>query len=174
MLSLLKMRRSSDRITALGARYGDPLHHRMHCNRVLDGGARASPADDEGREAISRRPYRFVRYGSAGQSIKGIQDFAIGFLRAERADLSPMNEERRDHQRVPILVDGTILMRNGSLYPCRIKDVSRGGALIAFTHADKLPKRFFVMIGEAGAAREVVVSWRRDGEVGVQFVARQD
>lgn len=78
-------------------------------------------------------------------------------------------DDRRTNARVPVLVAGELRLRNGLAFPCRVRDLSRGGALIVFPQADKLPKRFFLRIGSA-EPREIVVAWRGADEVGVQFV----
>lgn len=78
--------------------------------------------------------------------------------------------ERRVNQRMPVMLAGEVQINSRVALPCRVRDVSRGGALIAFAKADKLPERFGLRIGTAAAAREVLVAWRGDGEVGVRFV----
>jgi hypothetical protein len=54
--------------------------------------------------------------------------------------------------------------------PCRIVNISRGGAAITFEQADMPPIRFGLQIVATNSLLEVEVAWWRQGQIGVRFL----
>jgi hypothetical protein len=77
----------------------------------------------------------------------------------------------RKHKRKAVLMEA-LLHLPGSSAPrqCRIIDISQGGARLS-VDPTPLPKTFTLLLSANGAVRRVcVLRWRRDREVGVEFV----
>lgn len=83
-----------------------------------------------------------------------------------------MSDERRyavDRQRT--LIAAVARYGSGALScPCRIRNISPGGARLAVDPAVTLPDRFTLEIPSRGATHSVEVRWRSADEMGVQFV----
>lgn len=78
--------------------------------------------------------------------------------------------DRRSNPRVNVHVDARIFLAGGIVLKCRTRDLSRGGVLIVFEKAEKLPARFGLRIGTSPDLREVEVAWRGTSELGARFV----
>jgi PilZ domain-containing protein len=66
-----------------------------------------------------------------------------------------------------------ILWANKRL-PCRITNVSRGGAMLLVKNPDWLPRTFDVMDTFSGKKRRASVAWVEGNKIGVRFHAAAD
>ena len=76
---------------------------------------------------------------------------------------------RRD-ERQSVSRPARIDLGDGNLLPCRIADVSAGGALLFITNGEWLPKTFVLIDTFNNTRREVRVVWTADNRVGVRFL----
>ena len=67
-----------------------------------------------------------------------------------RAQILPLNEERRRHQRVRIDLLGRMMLENRQEYACRIVNMSPGGAAIMAEAVGKLGERVIAYIDHLG------------------------
>lgn len=82
----------------------------------------------------------------------------------------PMRNEKREFGRRTTCLGGWIEVRGRPAIPCRVLDVSEGGARLRFPAATALPKRFNLRI-DTGSMVHVCELRRGDGtEFGVEFV----
>ncbi len=77
----------------------------------------------------------------------------------------------RKHKRKTFVLDAVINLADGSKpRPCTVVDISQGGACLAVDPLP-LPDKFTLLLSSSGnVRRECLLKWRRDGEVGVQFL----
>lgn len=80
------------------------------------------------------------------------------------------SEQRQDSERRKAFVPGKVVVQNPpfSSY-CTVRDLSNGGAKLAFGSIPKLPDIFELQIPSQGKAHEVEIRWQRGLQVGVQF-----
>lgn len=106
--------------------------------------------------------------------------FEVGFQTGDRRKKSVVEHdegfverregERRAHQRMPAALGARIeLLDMGTTYDCKIVNISKGGALIEMDNAAILPAEFRLSIPAKGLRKTVVVRWRGDHNVGVEF-----
>jgi hypothetical protein len=67
-----------------------------------------------------------------------------------RARILPLNEERRRHQRVRIDLLGRLMLENRQEYPCRIVNMSPGGAAIMSDAPAKIGERVIAYVDHLG------------------------
>ena len=67
-----------------------------------------------------------------------------------RARILPLNEERRRHQRVRIDLLGRLMLENRQEYPCRIVNMSPGGAAVMATTPSKIGERVIAYVDHLG------------------------
>ena len=67
-----------------------------------------------------------------------------------RARSLPLNEERRRHQRVRIDLLGRLMLENRQEYPCRIVNMSPGGAAVMATTPGKIGERVIAYVDHLG------------------------
>jgi hypothetical protein len=78
-------------------------------------------------------------------------------------------EHRRD-RRIRVLKSARIVFNGGySVYDCRVKNLSRGGALLEMPSLLGIPGSFDLMLD--GARRPCRVMWRTERLMGVAFEA---
>jgi hypothetical protein len=79
-------------------------------------------------------------------------------------------EQRKDGERRKAFVPGKVVVKQPpfSSY-CTVRDLSAGGAKLAFGSIPKLPQVFQLEIPSQGATHEVELRWQRGLQVGVQF-----
>ena len=80
-----------------------------------------------------------------------------------------MQNLRKD-PRVSIQLAAEITLPNLVALECRVRDLSRGGALLAMEDVTRLPAQFGLRLATSNTVRQVAVRWMRQGEVGVRFV----
>jgi len=85
--------------------------------------------------------------------------------------LSALNRDRRAAPRTPTALRGKVFP--GQL-DCTIVDFSKLGARLRFSEPPEVGETLIVVVWSSGLAFEAVTRWRRDDEVGVQFVACRD
>ena len=81
------------------------------------------------------------------------------------------SEQRKDGDRRRAFVPGKVVAEDPpySSY-CTVRDLSTGGAKLAFGAIPKLPDIFELQIPSQGKAHEVELRWQRGLQVGVQFL----
>lgn len=89
------------------------------------------------------------------QSIAGAQPTAPGVI------------ERREFGRREVALPGQILVPLRPALPCRLLNVSRGGALLEVVGADFVPNRFKLQVGNFIADCEI--RHRTSRSIGVEF-----
>lgn len=67
-----------------------------------------------------------------------------------RAKILPLNEERRRHQRVRIDLLGRLMLENRQEYPCRIINMSPGGAAVMADAPGKVGERVIAYVDHLG------------------------
>jgi hypothetical protein len=83
---------------------------------------------------------------------------------AERAD-------RRAYARQPVNLPGTVLVPGKSPLPCTIRDVSKGGVMIALPVPAALPQRFVISVsGNVPVRRLCSLAWQDGETAGIAFV----
>jgi hypothetical protein len=70
------------------------------------------------------------------------------------------------HRKLTLLLDELKLLELGGT----VRDLSTGGAKLAFGSIPKLPDTFELQIPSQGKAHDVELRWQRGLQVGVQFV----
>jgi hypothetical protein len=82
------------------------------------------------------------------------------------------SEQRNDNQRRRAFVPGKVVVENPPFSGyCTVRDLSAGGAKLAFGAIPKLPDIFELRIPSQGKAHEVELRWQRGLQVGVQFLS---
>jgi hypothetical protein len=71
-------------------------------------------------------------------------------LAQSRAKILPLNQERRRHQRVRIDLLGRLMLESRQEYPCRIVNMSPGGAAVMADAPGKLGERVIAYIDHLG------------------------
>jgi hypothetical protein len=85
------------------------------------------------------------------------------------------SEQRKDNGRRPAFVPGTVVADNPSFTGyCTIRDLSAGGAKLAFGTIPNLPMTFELRIPSQGKAHQVEVRWKRGFQLGVQFLSTRN
>ena len=85
----------------------------------------------------------------------------------------PKDKGVRRHERRSFGYTAEVDFLDGSpLRPCRIVDISDGGARLYVPGAAKAPDTIKLLLTSGGAARTCQVRWRSVNECGVQFVKR--
>jgi hypothetical protein len=82
-----------------------------------------------------------------------------------------MRRERRKNFRVEWNTTGKIVVNGRAICSCIIGDLSNGGANISEVVSAEIPDRFELHFPEVIAPRLCRVSWRKDTELGVRFLA---
>jgi|SRR5215469_733812 len=79
----------------------------------------------------------------------------------------------RRHKRKAFMLDAALEFHDGSpSRPCVVLDISDGGACIGIQRTP-LPKKFTLVLSASGNVRRAcLLKWRRDDEIGVQFLQR--
>jgi len=67
-----------------------------------------------------------------------------------RAKILPLNEERRRHQRVRIDLLGRLMLENRQEYPCRIINMSPGGAAVMADAPGRVGERVIAYVDHLG------------------------
>jgi hypothetical protein len=67
-----------------------------------------------------------------------------------RARILPINQERRRHQRVRVDVLGRLMLENRQEYPCRIINMSPGGAAVMADAPGKVGERVIAYVDHLG------------------------
>src|ERR1700736_6404141 len=101
-----------------------------------------------------------------------IKFIGLSFLARDCAsDGTIMPREQRRWPRKPVHALGCLYACDGQrLGPCRIKDVSHGGAKIAHSVRDELPAEFLLLLSRDGRVRRrCQVAWRAKDQIGVRF-----
>jgi hypothetical protein len=81
-------------------------------------------------------------------------------------------EWRKKPRRVLGYTARIALGKDRPLVPCRIADISEGGALLRLARADAVPPLFALLLTATGDARRFCQVVRRDGTMlGVRFIA---
>jgi len=79
-------------------------------------------------------------------------------------------EQRKDSERKRAFVPGKVVAENPAFTGyCTIRDLSTGGAKLAFGTIPKLPDIFELEIPSQGKTHEVEVRWNRGLQLGVRF-----
>lgn len=85
-----------------------------------------------------------------------------------------MNERRRT-PRPRSFLGARIAFNHGfSTFDCIARNLTDGGARLAFPNTVLLPELFDLAIPQKGLATQARVVWRGDAELGVRFVAAAD
>jgi hypothetical protein len=79
---------------------------------------------------------------------------------------------QRQDERKPVSRSAKIKLGDGKTMPCRISDISRGGAKLTVEHTEWLPHVFELHDTFAGTDCLVKIMWRSETSVGVRFVER--
>jgi hypothetical protein len=81
-----------------------------------------------------------------------------------------MAEQRKENERKRAFVPGKVVVVHPPFTGyCTIRDLSAGGAKLAFGTIPKLPDIFELHIPSQGKAHEVELRWQRGLQIGVQF-----
>jgi hypothetical protein len=84
--------------------------------------------------------------------------------------MAPLGFNSRRHRRKQISITAAMVWGEGSVpRECNILDISHGGARL-YVGQLPVPENFTLLMSTNGRVRRLCkVSWRRDGEIGVQF-----
>ena len=83
----------------------------------------------------------------------------------------PVAIERRKSHRMRVLKRGkAVLHHNRSVLNCTIRDLSEGGARLAFENAAVVPQEFCLVFVAENEMRDVREVWRRADQMGVEFL----
>ena len=87
-------------------------------------------------------------------------------------DVPAMAVEQRKWPRKGVNADGFLYECDGwPIGPCRIEDVSVGGAKLTHAVGEKLPERLVLLLSRNGQVRrDCEVAWRDKDSVGVRFL----
>jgi hypothetical protein len=77
--------------------------------------------------------------------------------------------ERRRYPRRNVDRPAKMFILEGGSLPCRIKDVSRGGARLTFGWKGWLPRGFDLQDAFTGVRRAAQIVWRSVNGIGVRF-----
>lgn len=77
--------------------------------------------------------------------------------------------ERRRYKRRTVDRPAKMFVPEGGSLPCRIKDVSRGGARLTFGWTGWLPTGFDIQDAFTGVRRAAQIVWRGVNGIGVRF-----
>ncbi|WP_293855909.1 PilZ domain-containing protein [uncultured Alsobacter sp.] len=80
-----------------------------------------------------------------------------------------MSASNRRHPRLDVTAPACVFA-GGQLYPCVIRDMSRGGARIELPAGIDPGKAFALFIGGSDVPYQSQVVWKRDRELGIKFV----
>jgi hypothetical protein len=81
----------------------------------------------------------------------------------------PVAPDGRRERRMRVLKSASIVFNGGySVYDCRVKNVSDGGALLELASLVGIPSRFDITLD--GVRHSCSVMWRTDRLMGVAFV----
>ncbi len=81
------------------------------------------------------------------------------------------SEQRKDGDRRRAFVPGKVVAESPPFTSyCTVRDLSPGGAKLAFGTIPKLPDTFDLHIPSQGRTHEVELRWQRGLQVGVQFL----
>jgi PilZ domain len=81
-------------------------------------------------------------------------------------------EQRKDGERRRAFVPGKVVVDDPPFTSyCTVRDLSGGGAKLAFGSIPKLPDIFELQIPSQGKAHEVELRWQRGLQIGVQFLS---
>ena len=78
--------------------------------------------------------------------------------------------ERRRYKRRTVDRPAKMFVPDGGSLPCRIKDVSRGGARLTFGWTGWLPTGFDLQDAFTGVRRAAQIVWRSVNGIGVRFI----
>lgn len=80
-----------------------------------------------------------------------------------------MSDPNRRHPRLDVTAPACVFA-GGQLYPCVIRDMSRGGARIELPPGIDPGKAFALFIGGSDVPYKSEVVWKRNREMGLRFV----
>jgi len=81
------------------------------------------------------------------------------------------SEQRKDGDRRRAFVPGKVVVDHPPFSSfCTVRDLSPGGAKLAFGSIPKLPDVFELQIPSQGRTHEVELRWQRGLQIGVQFL----
>jgi hypothetical protein len=82
-------------------------------------------------------------------------------------------QEQRKWPRKPIEANAFLYGSDGQpIGPCRLKDVSVGGALLAHSIGTELPREFILSLSRDGQVRRHCrIAWQTKEHAGVRFIA---
>jgi len=83
-----------------------------------------------------------------------------------------MGTEQRRWTRKSVNADGFLYAWEGRpIGPCRVEDVSVGGAKLAHTIAEEIPDQLVLLLSRNGQVRRrCEVAWRNKDRLGVRFL----
>ncbi|WP_245436098.1 PilZ domain-containing protein [Methylobacterium sp. V23] len=79
-------------------------------------------------------------------------------------------EERRSEPRSRTLLAGKIALHGGGVIDCTLRNRSPSGARLRVASVVGIPDRFTLLLEMQGERRPARVAWRKQGEIGIQFV----
>lgn len=84
---------------------------------------------------------------------------------------APPSENKRQSQRVRVLLGGLIVTRNGTQsWDCNVRDLSETGAKIRLAPGQVIPEHCYFVQLKDGIAYEANVQWLHVPEVGLKFL----
>jgi len=130
-------------------------------NTVEDALSAVERADASLKRAIARQ----VSYHIDGPGIDGLP------LRYSMARRRRRQHERRGGDRQPVHTRAKCFLDHlNASVECIVLDVSRGGARLRITDSLVLPNEFDLLLSYEGERQRVRLRWRRQKEIGVEFV----
>jgi PilZ domain len=86
-------------------------------------------------------------------------------------DETAVVNDKRAHPRFEARLQGRLLSPDGRCnYSCVVLDVSEGGARVCTTESGLIPKRVFLFLAKTSDLFECDLRWRRENEIGLQFI----
>ena len=86
-----------------------------------------------------------------------------------------MSEQRNDNERRRAFVPGKVVVEQPAFSSyCTVRDLSKGGAKLAFGAIPKLPEVFELQIPSQGKAHQAEIRWQRGLQIGVQFLSSRN
>jgi hypothetical protein len=96
---------------------------------------------------------------------------ATAWARLAGQGLYSDHAERRGSPRVRVFKKGKLIHPNNmSVFDCTIRDMSETGARLSCEETGLLPNELQLMFHAIREVRYVRVVWRRNGEIGVEFL----
>ena len=107
-------------------------------------------------------PFAVIRHGT--------KRCVVGFHKMTSQDNTSSPPERRARPRKRVLLSGVITYKEGAfVFNCRIANLTATGAKLVVAEGENLPSDFYLINLKDQTAYRAHLTWRQDGEAGVEL-----